>query len=471
MAHRSRSSMCQILAHLEPLCGLNNNSLFLTIASNSCPAFQCSLWISSGGIVTIHFEYSTPSTSRLNLFCSFNYFKYIFITNKLRYLNVYIIRYLIEYMNCDRMDAGKKIFENTNVQILRLDDHHYTVKSQTTNRKYDVISTESGFICNCPDHMFRKICCKHIHGVEFSIKFRAEVRERNKVVIEQIDCSNCPKCKSDNIVKHGIRKNKSGNLQRYSCKDCNKWFVFNIGFENMKTNPKAITSAMQLYFTGESLRNVQQFLRLQGVSVSHQTVYNWIKKYTKLMETYLNKIIPQVGDTWRADEIYTKVKGNMKYLFALIDDETRFLIAKEVADRKEGHDASGLFRQAKEKTGKRPKVMITDGLHSYSEAHKKEFWTNKNPRSIHIRHIHLQGDMNNNKMERFNGEFRDREKVTRGLKKIDSSLISGFQIFHNYIRPHSALKGKTPSEMCGIEIKGENKWLTLIQNSVKENGT
>lgn len=407
----------------------------------------------------------------MNLFCSFNYYNYVRLSNKLRHLKVYIVRCLILYMKkCNREERGRMIAENPNVQILRLDDHHYTVKSQTTNRKYDVLATESGFICNCPDHIFRKICCKHIHGVEFSIKFRAEVRERNKVVINQIDCSSCPKCKSENIVKHGIRKNKSGNLQRYSCKDCDKWFVFNLGFENMKTNPKAITSAMQLYFTGESLRNVQQFLRLQGVEVSHQTVYKWIKKYTKLMESYLDKIVPQVGDTWRADEIYTKVKGNMKYLFALIDDETRFLIAKEIADRKEGHDASGLFRQAKEKTGKRPKVMITDGLQSYNEAHKKEFWTQKNPRTVHIRHIHLKGDYNNNKMERFNGEFRDREKVTRGLKKDDSPLISGYQIFHNYVRPHSALNGKTPSEMCGIEINGENKWLTLIQNSVRQNG-
>jgi hypothetical protein len=28
-------------------------------------------------------------------------------------------------------------------------------------------------------------------------------------------------------------------------------------------------------------------------------------------------------------------------------------------------------------------------------------------------HIHLAGDMSNNKMERMNGEIRDREKVTR----------------------------------------------------------
>jgi hypothetical protein len=53
----------------------------------------------------------------------------------------------------------------------------------------------------------------------------------------------------------------------------------------------------------------------------------------------------------------------------------------------------------------------------------------------------------------------------RGLKKTDTPILSGYQIFHNYVRPHEALEGKTPAEACGIEIKGENKWLTLIQNA------
>jgi len=30
-----------------------------------------------------------------------------------------------------------------------------------------------------------------------------------------------------------------------------------------------------------------------------------------------------------------------------------------------------------------------------------------------------------------------------------------------------AEKGKTPAEAAGIEIKGENKWLTIIQNAKK----
>jgi len=64
----------------------------------------------------------------------------------------------------------------------------------------------------------------------------------------------------------------------------------------MKASPQVITSAMQLYFTGESLRNVQKFLELQGVKITHKTVWNWIRKYVNLMEKYLEKIVPKVGD-------------------------------------------------------------------------------------------------------------------------------------------------------------------------------
>lgn len=76
----------------------------------------------------------------------------------------------------------------------------------------------------------------------------------------------------------------------------------------MKSSPETITNALQLYFSGESLRSIQKFLKLQGVTVDHTTIYKWISKYTKLMKTHLDKITPQVGDAWRADEVYTKIR-------------------------------------------------------------------------------------------------------------------------------------------------------------------
>jgi transposase-like protein len=162
---------------------------------------------------------------------------------------------------------------------------------------------------------------------------------------------------------------------------------------------------------------------------------------------------------------YVKVKGDRKYLFALMDDETRLLIAQEVAESKHKHDARKLFEMGKRVTGKKPKTIITDGLPAYHDAYKKEYWTLKGTRTRHINAIKLKGDKNNNKMERLNGEIRDGEKVMRGLKKSGTPIIQGIQIYHNYIRPHEGLNGKTPTEACGIEIKGDNKWLTLIQNA------
>jgi putative transposase len=69
-------------------------------------------------------------------------------------------------------------------------------------------------------------------------------------------------------------------------------------------------------------------------------------------------------------------------------------------------------------------------------------------------------------MERLNGEIRDREKTMRGIKKMDTPILTGYQIYHNYFREHEGLNGITPAEASGIRIEGENKWITLIQNSV-----
>jgi transposase-like protein len=256
--------------------------------------------------------------------------------------------------------------------VKRVNDGEYRVLSQRTGDWYQVYATERGLRCSCPDFQYRAglpyhpstkyksnaFKCKHVYAVELSYALRQAVGRQVK--IEPVGVQSCLFCSSGNVVKHGILHNESGDVQRYSCKDCGKRFSQNLGFERMKTSPESITQAMQLYFTGESLRNVQKFLRLQGVNVSHVAVYYWIRKYVGIMGRYLDQITPQLSDTWRADELYVKIRGNMKYLFAMMDDQTRFWIAQEVADTKDKHDARGLFHKSAEIAGKTPKLVITD---------------------------------------------------------------------------------------------------------------
>ena len=363
-----------------------------------------------------------------------------------------------------RAQKGQEISEIQNA-VTRLDETTYKVASQSSRAIYEIVSTELGWICQCADHVYRGVKCKHIWAVEFSFAIRRLIQK--EVVIQPINISNCPRCNSDEIVRHGIRHNKFGDIQRFTCKSCANRFVVNLGFERMKHNPQAITSAMQLYFSGESLRHTQDSLRLLGTQVSYQTIHNWISKYVSLMDKYVDKIQPQVGNAWRTDELYVKVRGNQKYLFALMDDETRFWIAQQVATHKATSDVRPLFREGKRIAGKNPSTLISDGAPNFSDAFS-EFYTNTNPKAKHIREITLNGERHNNKMERMNGEMRDREKVIRGVKSVESPIFKGSQIFHNYIRPHMGLEGKTPADMAGITVQGENKWMTLIQNASKE---
>jgi len=369
-----------------------------------------------------------------------------------------------------RQERGRAIAKAEGA-VKRIDAYNYQVESQTGHGTYSLIAFKLGWLCSCPDFIFRGVKCKHQWAVEISLKLREQVR-KDVVVIQPISVKACPKCHAEDIKKHGIRHNKHASLQKFQCKACGYWFTVNLGFEGMHATPEIITSAMQLYFTGESFRGVRNFLKLQGVKFSHQAVYDWVKKYTALMERYLDEITPQVGDTWRTDELYVKIKGNMKYLFAMMDDETRFRIAQMVSEHKGSGDVRPMFREAQERAGKKPKVLISDGAYNFAIANRKEWWTRyADNRTEHVAEIRLGGQVHNNKMERQNGEWRDREKVMRSLKREDSPIIGGMQIFHNYLRPHMGLNGKTPAEAAGIQVQGENKWLTIIQNAARRQET
>jgi len=64
-----------------------------------------------------------------------------------------------------------------------------------------------------------------------------------------------------------------------------------------------------------------------------------------------------------------------------------------------------------------------------------------------------------------NGEFRDREKVMRGMDHKDSAqkTIDAFRIHYNFIREHGSIK-KIPAEQADIKLDlGQNKLEKLIK--------
>lgn len=56
----------------------------------------------------------------------------------------------------------------------------------------------------------------------------------------------------------------------------------------------------------------------------------------------------------------------------------------------------------------------------------------------------------------------------RAMKTEDTPIIDGHRLYYNFIRPHMALNGLTPSEMAGITIDGDdNKWMNLMKKAIE----
>ena len=364
-----------------------------------------------------------------------------------------------------RQDRGRTIAQYGG-QITRIDKHTYRVRSQTyNNRSYEVMQTEHGLLCSCPDHMEAGHQCKHIYAVEISQRMREAVH--STVTIETVNLDNCKHCGGPNIRKDGIRHFKKGDVQQYKCKDCGKRFTHNLGFEGKRATPEQISTAVELLFAGMSTRKVSTTLKSMGVKVSYQTILNWADEYSDIMERYADTIAPKVGEQWRTDEVYVSVKGNPRYIFAMLDTETRYWIAKMVAEHKGNDDVAPMFTKAKQVAGKVPETLVSDGASNFHNAWRKQYaprnFLHKN--TEHINQVEFDGEHHNNQMESFNGNtIRQREKVIRGLKREDSAILTGLQLYHNFVRPHLGLPDHiTPAEAAGINIQGANKFLTLIQ--------
>ena len=109
-----------------------------------------------------------------------------------------------------------------------------------------------------------------------------------------------------------------------------------------------------------------------------------------------------------------------------MDEKTRFHLVSMITKTRETQDAKKVFRQSKKAGNKKPRVMVTDGLHSYKGAFKKELYDHHQS-CKHVADVALQESLNN-VLERMHGSIREREKVVRGLK-VDETPIDTYEDF------------------------------------------
>src|SRR5688500_5976359 len=363
-----------------------------------------------------------------------------------------------------RMKRGQEIL-NKGATITKMDNNSYTINSLSSNSIYEINNFENRFVCSCPDFQYREVeLCKHIACLKIWLSTNQK-EEKPKVLAD--DAIQCDECGSIRIVKYGFDCGK----QTYYCKDCHKKFREHSILRKVKFTPELITLCLDLYFSGLSLRKVARNINDHfNIELNYSTIYGWIQTYIPQISNYVNSLTPQLSESWHIDELFVKMKGgdkrkgntNVAYLWNVMDRESRFLIASKLSEKRDTNGAIQAINQAIHNShGNLPQIVYTDALRAYREGITQTIG-NK------VDHIAKCGitkpHANNNRVERLNGALRERVKVQRGWKTHKSAIAEGQRIYYNFIKPHQALDGKTPSEKVGIKIEKINKWKKLLSS-------
>ena len=140
----------------------------------------------------------------------------------------------------------------------------------------------------------------------------------------------------------------------------------------MRTSRKW-SGVLQSYAAGLSTGKITDGLAKKGIGASASTVLRWARDYGNLLERF-QKTCMAAGYVWHADEIYFKVQGQPRWMFGVMDAETKLIIVHDTAQDKFKYDAAGLFEAAVRAAGRRPDVLITDGLAGFKKGYRGDVY-------------------------------------------------------------------------------------------------
>jgi len=278
----------------------------------------------------------------------------------------------------------------------------------------------------------------------------------------------CKYCQSPNVIKFGTFQ----GIQRYWCKDCKRKFADNKALPTMKTPIEHISSALSCYFGGMPLDAIQRHLQQQhNAYYTEMGIYNWVRRFAQEAVNRVKDFQPIVGDTWVADETVLKVGGRNVWFFDVIDEKTRYLLASRLSESRTTKEAALVMNEAKRRAGKSPKRIITDKMGAYINGIEMVFGAD----TKHIQSKPFTDVNSTNIIERFHGTLKDRTKVIRGFKNMDTArlLTQAWLVHYNFFKEHSTLGDVPPATKMGAtpikdwaEVVSQTKTIAVIKPNV-----
>jgi putative transposase len=236
----------------------------------------------------------------------------------------------------------------------------------------------------------------------------------------------------------------------------------------MKTSSDQVAMAVGGYYEGRSLSAMPKLMyQLSGNYINKASVYRWIDRLTKLAVAEAAKTKIEVGDVWIIKGKVVVIGGKRCWVIDIIDSTTKFLLATKLSRGRSVEDIRQTLEIARQKAGKVPKIIITEGFKGYEEGIEIAYG------SEIVSHIRITSFNNQENFKEISDEYneslQDHIRILHPLKRIDHAyLISdGWLVHYNYFRLHRALNNRTPADEARANFKFHT-WSDLISQNKSE---
>ena len=238
----------------------------------------------------------------------------------------------------------------------------------------------------------------------------------------------CKYCGSKRVIKKGLRKNLTGKVQKWFCKDCKRYFTRR-KLPRFRHKISEVSLALEIYTRfGISFRNLSYLLKKFGISISPSGLWKWVKNFSSKAKKFLARF---KAKTVNIDETCIKnIAKSKSWLSVAVDTVSRFIF-----------DFLLIFRRKPSKEFiKQFEEIRTDGFRAYPKLAKK----------LGIKRVKL-GFGQNQIVERLFRTIKQRVYWLTKFKSLENArnFLALWISFYNFVREHLGTR-KVPCEVLGM---------------------